>query len=149
MSHYVRAGSPLDLIARARATSVYLVPEVVPMLPSILSETLCSLNAHVDRFSFSVIWELTPEGEIVSTWFGKTIIQSRAQLSYENAQEAIDAESAEAAADALLPKCRDRADALTLAHSIRALHRLAVPMRKRRCASLPSSRHTNHEMNSL
>jgi len=66
---------PLDRAARKRATTVYLVQRAVPMLPPTLSEELCSLNAGSDKLTFSVIFTMTPEGQVVSTWFGKTVIK--------------------------------------------------------------------------
>jgi protein SSD1 len=63
---------------------------VVPMLPAVLSEDLCSLNPGVDRLAFSVMWHMTPDAEITKTWFGRTIIRSCCKLAYEDAQEVID-----------------------------------------------------------
>ena len=63
--------------------------KVIPMLPKVLSECLCSLNPHTDRLAFSVIWKIRPSGEIVDEWIGRTIINSVAKLSYEDAQRFI------------------------------------------------------------
>ena len=60
--------------------------QVIPMLPEVLCQDLCSLNPGEDRLAFSVLWELTPEGEVLNEWFGKTIIHSCVKLSYEHAQ---------------------------------------------------------------
>ncbi|RHZ68375.1 hypothetical protein Glove_295g26 [Diversispora epigaea] len=90
VSYFVKPNTALDRDARKRVTSVYLVQKTVPMLPNILSEELCSLNPGVDRLSFSVIWKMTPEGKVMETWYGRTIIQSCAKLSYEHAQEVIE-----------------------------------------------------------
>jgi len=70
-----QANTPLDREARKRATTVYLVQRAVPMLPPTLSEELCSLNPGADKLTFSVIFTMTPEGKILDTWFGKTIIK--------------------------------------------------------------------------
>lgn len=86
VSHFIPEGSLLDKIAQSRATSVYLVQEVVPMLPRVLCEQLCSLNPGKDRLTFSVEWTVTEEGEIVEEWFGKGIINSCMKLSYDHAQ---------------------------------------------------------------
>ena len=67
-----------------------LILSVIPMLPPILCEHLCSLNPGVDRFAFSVVWEMTPEGKIVSEWFGRTVINSAGKLAYEHAQKVIE-----------------------------------------------------------
>uniref|UniRef100_A0ABI7Z8K4 RNB domain-containing protein n=1 Tax=Felis catus TaxID=9685 RepID=A0ABI7Z8K4_FELCA len=90
VSYFVPEGSPLDKVAAERATSVYLVQKVVPMLPRLLCEELCSLHPMTDKLTFSVIWTLTPEGKILGEWFGRTIIRSCTKLSYEHAQSMIE-----------------------------------------------------------
>ena len=60
------------------------------MLPRVLCEDLCSLNAHVDRLAFSVVYVMTKGGEIKEEWFGKTVIRSRGKLAYEDVQEMIE-----------------------------------------------------------
>jgi len=67
VSFYVKPNTPLDLEAKKRGTSVYLVDRRIDMLPQLLSSNLCSLQPNVDRFSFSVIWELTSDAEIIDT----------------------------------------------------------------------------------
>jgi exoribonuclease R len=64
VSHFVRPGKPVDDEARVRCTSTYLVTRVIPMLPPILCEQLCSLNPDVDRLAFSCIWVMNSEGEM-------------------------------------------------------------------------------------
>jgi len=100
VSHYVRPGSALDREAKKRGTSVYLVDRVIPMLPEILSNDLCSLKPNEDRFAFSAIFTFdvssTREGmkpKIKGQWFGKTIIHSDKRFSYESAQEILDAKN--------------------------------------------------------
>ena len=90
VSHFVPPESALDEEAQRRSTSVYLVQKVLPMLPRLLCEELCSLNAGVDRCAFSVIWVLDRDGNIKDQWMGKTIIRSCAKLSYEDAQSMLD-----------------------------------------------------------
>ncbi|XP_054839606.1 DIS3-like exonuclease 2 isoform X2 [Eublepharis macularius] len=90
VSYFVLEGTELDNIASRRATSVYLVQKVIPMLPKLLCEELCSLNPTTDRLTFSVIWKLTPEGKILEEWFGRTVICSCAKLSYDHAQSMIE-----------------------------------------------------------
>ncbi|XP_076770983.1 DIS3-like exonuclease 2 isoform X2 [Arvicanthis niloticus] len=90
VSYFVPEGSFLDKVAAERATSVYLVQKVVPMLPRLLCEELCSLNPMTDKLTFSVIWKLTPEGKILEEWFGRTIIRSCTKLSYDHAQSMIE-----------------------------------------------------------
>uniref|UniRef100_H2M031 DIS3-like exonuclease 2 n=1 Tax=Oryzias latipes TaxID=8090 RepID=H2M031_ORYLA len=91
VSYFVKEDTALDEAASQRATSVYLVQQVVPMLPRLLCEELCSLNPDFDRLTFSVIWKLTPEGKILSEWFGRSVIRSCAKLSYDHAQSMIEA----------------------------------------------------------
>ncbi len=89
VSHYVTDGSPLDQEAIERGTSVYLVDRVIPMLPEVLSNDLCSLRPNEDRLAFSAIFEITKDGEIKDHWYGQTIIHSDRRFSYEEAQEII------------------------------------------------------------
>lgn len=91
VSYFVEEGNALDFIASRRATSVYMVQKVIPMLPRLLCEELCSLNPLTDRLTFSVIWKITPEGKILSEWFGRSVIRSCVKLSYDHAQSLIDA----------------------------------------------------------
>jgi len=90
VSHYVRVGTALDKEALERGTSVYLVDRTIPMLPEVLSNDLCSLKPDLDRLTFSVIFELNKEGQILKEWFGKTIIHSNKRFSYEEAQKSLD-----------------------------------------------------------
>ncbi len=90
VSHYVRPGTALDDEAKERATSVYLVDRVIPMLPEILSNDLCSLRPNEDRLAFSIIFELSPEAKVLSAWYGQTIINSDRRFSYEEAQAVLD-----------------------------------------------------------
>jgi len=90
VSHYVKLGTDLDIEARHRGTSVYLVDRTIPMLPEELSNGMCSLNPHVDRLTFSAIFELDKMGVIHKEWFGRTIIHSNKRFSYEEAQKVLD-----------------------------------------------------------
>ena len=90
VTHYVQANSPLDMEAANRSTSTYLVARRLDMLPKLLTTDLCSLKGNVDRFAFSVLWEVTPNGKIVDVEFHKSIIHSIAALTYEQAQTLID-----------------------------------------------------------
>ncbi len=86
VSYFVTENSPIDKCAVDRTTSVYLVQKVIPMLPRLLCEELCSLNPFLDRLTFSVIWKVKANGDIIDEWFGRTIINSAVKLSYEHAQ---------------------------------------------------------------
>ena len=90
VSHYVVDGKPLDDEARERGTSVYLVDRVIPMLPEVLSNDLCSLRPDEDRLAFSAVFELDSDAHIKSEWYGQTIIHSDKRFSYEEAQEVLD-----------------------------------------------------------
>ncbi|GMP26910.1 hypothetical protein CsSME_00003152 [Camellia sinensis var. sinensis] len=90
VTNFVHPGTPLDDEATQRGTSVYLVERRIDMLPKPLTEDICALRADVERLAFSVIWEMTPEAEIISTRFTKSVIKSCATLSYVEAQARMD-----------------------------------------------------------
>ena len=90
VSHYVKPGSILDDEAYERATSVYLVDRVVPMLPEILSNNACSLRPHEEKYTFSAVFELNDKAEIKNQWFGRTVTYSDARFAYEEAQHIIE-----------------------------------------------------------
>lgn len=90
VAHFVREGSPLDLEARARGTSVYLVDQVVPMLPHLLSSDLCSLRVDEDRLAFSLFVVLDAEGRVRKHRFEKTWIRCRHSLHYQQVQAVLE-----------------------------------------------------------
>ncbi|MGE4586977.1 MAG: ribonuclease R, partial [Mangrovibacterium sp.] len=90
VSHYVRPGSLLDEEAYNRATSVYLVDRVVPMLPEHLSNGVCSLRPHEDKLCFSAVFKLTDKARVQDAWLGRTVIHSDRRFTYEEAQQIID-----------------------------------------------------------
>ncbi|MDF2551764.1 MAG: rnr [Chryseobacterium sp.] len=90
VSHYVVPGTMLDDEAYERATSVYLVDRVVPMLPEVLSNDVCSLRPNEDKFTFSAVFEMNDKAEVVNEWFGRTAIHSDRRFTYEEAQEIIE-----------------------------------------------------------
>lgn len=90
VTHYVEEGSILDNEAYARATSVYLVDRVVPMLPERLSNYICSLRPKEDKLCFSAVFVLDENAAVEETWFGKTIINSDRRFAYAEAQSVID-----------------------------------------------------------
>ncbi|CAL8082224.1 unnamed protein product [Calicophoron daubneyi] len=85
VTYFVHPGTALDQEAANRTTSIYLVQRVIPMLPAILSEHLCSLKPCADRLAFSVVLKVKSSGEVVDSWIGRSIIRSRVQLSYDQA----------------------------------------------------------------
>ncbi|KAH1442849.1 hypothetical protein KXX68_000653 [Aspergillus fumigatus] len=90
VSHFVKPNNAMDLEASARGTTVYLVDKRIDMLPHLLGTDLCSLKPYVERYAFSVLWEMTPNAEVVSAEFTKSVIRSREAFSYEQAQKRID-----------------------------------------------------------
>lgn len=92
VSHYVKPDSMIDKEAISRATSVYLVDRVVPMLPEVLSNNVCSLRPNEEKLCFSSVFEMTDDAEVVAEWFGRTIINSDRRFTYEEAQQVIETE---------------------------------------------------------
>lgn len=92
VTHYVTPNTALEDTAMQRATSVYLVDRVVPMLPEKISNVLCSLRPNEDKLTFSAVLELTPDAKVVHTWYGKTIIHSNKRFTYDEVQQIIDTE---------------------------------------------------------
>ena len=90
VSHYVTEGGHLDKEALERGTSVYLVDRVIPMLPEVLSNDLCSLRPNEDRLAFSAVFHMSSDGAVLSEWYGQTVIHSDTRLTYEEAQEILD-----------------------------------------------------------
>lgn len=116
VTHYVQEGSALDREAQKRATSVYLVDRVIPMLPERLSNDLCSLKPHVDRLTYSVIFVLDGQGQLKDYRICRSVIHSRHRFTYEEAQAVIETGEGE------------------LAEEILICHRVAQNLRKQRFA---------------
>ena len=126
VSYYVRPGSLMDQEAQVRGTSVYLVDRTVPMLPEKLSNKLCSLRPHEDKLTFSAVFEITPDAQVVDRWFGRTVICSDYRFDYEGAQRIIETEGREPDDPSVSPEIRE---------AMLQLHKLATIMRKRRFAA--------------
>ena len=90
VTHYIEPKTVLDYEAYERGTSVYLVDRVVPMLPEILSNKVCSLRPDEDKLCYSAVFEMDENARVKNEWFGKTIIRSNRRFTYEQAQEVID-----------------------------------------------------------
>ena len=90
VSHYVIENTILDDEAYDRATSVYLVDRVVPMLPEILSNNVCSLRPNEEKLTFSVVFEMDEKAHVIHKWFGRTVTISDKRFAYEDAQEIIE-----------------------------------------------------------
>lgn len=111
---YVKEGSLTEEEARQRATSVYLVDRVVPMLPESLSNHICSLNPSEDKLTYSAVFEMNDKAEVFNQWFGRTIINSDRRFSYSEAQKVIDTEEGD------------------LKDEVLVLHKIAVQLREKR-----------------
>ena len=116
VSHFIRPGTALDKEAENRGTTVYLSDKRIDMVPELLSSNLCSLRGGEERLAFSVVWEMTPSAQIVSTQFFKSIIRSRAALTYIEAQMRID----------------DRRKSDSVTETLRNLNNLAKILKKQR-----------------
>ncbi|MAN58289.1 MAG: ribonuclease R [Flavobacteriaceae bacterium] len=95
VAHYLKPGTILDDEAYERATSVYLVDRVVPMLPEVLSNNACSLRPHEEKYTFSAVFEMDKNAKVVNKWFGRTVTYSDARFAYEEAQHVIETGSSE------------------------------------------------------
>ena len=102
VSHYVEEGSILDMEAIERATSVYLVDRVIPMLPEVLSNDICSLKPNVDRLAYSVFFEINEKAEVINYKIEKTVIHSDVRLTYQSAQEIINSKKGPLVTELLL-----------------------------------------------
>ena len=90
VSHYLQKDTILDAEAYDRATSVYLVDRVVPMLPEMLSNGVCSLRPNEEKLTFSAVFEINEKAQIVNEWFGRTVTYSDQRFAYEEAQSIIE-----------------------------------------------------------
>lgn len=133
VSHYLQEGTVLDDEAYNRATSVYLVDRVVPMLPEVLSNFACSLRPNEEKYTFSAVFQLNDKAELVDQWFGRTVTYSDQRFAYEEAQHMIETESATIPAELSLT-----GEDYTVSHEIRdavvKLNQLAKIMRGKRMA---------------
>ena len=90
VSHYLQPKTLLDDEAYKRATSVYLVDRVVPMLPEMLSNGVCSLRPKEEKLTFSAVFEINDKTQIINQWFGRTVTYSDQRFAYEEAQSIIE-----------------------------------------------------------
>ena len=117
VTHYLKEDTALEREAEERATSVYLVDRVIPMLPEKLSNELCSLKPHEDRLTFSSVFEMDDEAQVKDVWIGRTVIHSDQRFAYEDAQELIEGKKG------------------TYAKEVQTLNKLALKLRERRFAN--------------
>ena len=131
VSHYVKPDTILDEEAFNRATSVYLVDRVVPMLPEVLSNNACSLRPNEEKYTFSAVFEINEKAEVKDEWFGRTVTYSDARFAYEEAQYVIETTGGQIPADiSLTDETYEVQDEIVSA--ILKLDELAKVMRKRR-----------------
>ena len=131
VSHYVKEGTILDDEAYERATSVYLVDRVVPMLPEVLSNNACSLRPNEEKYTFSAVFEMNDKAEIKNQWFGRTVTYSDARFAYEEAQSIIETKTNEIPKEISLTGKAYKTDQ-AIADATLKLDELAKIMRKKR-----------------
>ena len=132
VSFFIEEGSALDNAAASRATSVYLVQKVVPMLPRALCENLCSLNPGEDKLTYSVIWTIAPDGKVLEEWFGRSVIRSCTKLSYDHAQQMIETEDPNSLDWTQFPDIGGSCKLTDVYHCVHNLYQLSLQLRKRR-----------------
>lgn len=131
VSFFLKEGTELDKWAADRGNSTYFSQLVIPMLPRILCEQLCSLNPGVDRLSFSTVFKMSYEAELKDVWFGRSIIRSRVKLAYEHAQDFIENPDKEFTVEEL-PEISDGNTPFEIKEKTLMLHRVAQLLRKKR-----------------
>ena len=146
VSYFVRPDTAVDAEATRRATTVYLVDRVIPMLPRPLCEVACSLNENVERLAFSCVWRMNQDGTLQTNnkkkkgdevWYGKSVIKSCARLDYATAQNIIDQKVANGESlvemdKTLWPPHRRPTGGHTVdqvANDVRLMHRVAMARR--------------------
>jgi len=134
VSHYLQEGTVLDDEAYERATSVYLVDRVVPMLPEVLSNKACSLRPHEEKLTFSAVFQMNDTCEIKNEWFGRTVTYSDARYTYEEAQAVIESKTNTIPAEVSLTGKTYQTDQ-KIADAILKMDELAKIMRGKRMSS--------------
>ena len=134
VSHYLQEGTVLDDEAYERATSVYLVDRVVPMLPEVLSNKACSLRPHEEKLTFSAVFQMNDRCEIKNEWFGRTVTYSDARYAYEEAQAVIESKTNTIPAEVSLTGEAYQTDQ-KIADAILKMDELAKIMRGKRMSS--------------
>ncbi|KAL4221580.1 DIS3-like exonuclease 2 [Mactra antiquata] len=131
VSYFVKENTDLDIVASSRSTSVYLVHKVIPMLPRLLCEQLCSLNPDEDRLTFSVEWIINEQGEIEDEWFGRSVIRSCVKLAYDHAQGFIEEPDRDWTTEEL-PPISETFTVNDIKTRVLNLHKIALKLRKAR-----------------
>jgi ribonuclease R/exosome complex exonuclease DIS3/RRP44 len=134
VSHYLQEGTVLDDEAYERATSVYLVDRVVPMLPEVLSNNACSLRPHEEKLTFSAVFQMNDKCEIKKEWFGRTVTYSDARFAYEEAQAIIESKTSTIPKEvSLTGKTYQASNEIT--EAVLKMDELAKIMRRKRMSS--------------
>ena len=131
VSHYVQEKTILEEEAYERATSVYLVDRVVPMLPEVLSNGVCSLRPHEEKLTFSAVFEMNDKAELVNKWFGRTVTYSDQRFAYEEAQEIIETGKGTISGNVSLTGSEYTVDP-AITEAVLTLDKLAKKLRKKR-----------------
>ena len=131
VGHYVEKNSILDKEALNRATSIYLVDRVVPMLPEILSNNVCSLRPQEEKHTFSAIFNINNKGKILEEWFGKSTIKSNRRFSYAEAQEIIETRKGKIRKEIALKKKEYKVKE-EMVKAILVLNEIAITLRQER-----------------
>lgn len=134
VSHYLQPKTILDDEAYDRATSVYLVDRVVPMLPEMLSNGVCSLRPNEEKLTFSAVFEMNEKAQVINQWFGRTVTYSDKRFAYEEAQAIIENKSNIIPADVSLSGEAYEVDENIVEATLK-LDELAKKMRKKRMKS--------------
>ena len=131
VSHYVKTGTLLDKEAYKRATSIYLVDRVIPMLPEKLSNKVCSLRPNEEKLTFSVCIIINKKGNIKEYWFGRTVIKSNYRFSYKEAQQIIETKKKKISKDISLT-AKEYVVEEKVVEAILAMDKIAKETRKKR-----------------
>lgn len=131
VSHYVKPDTRLDKEAYKRGTSVYLVDRVVPMLPEILSNGLCSLRPNEDKYTFSAVFTFNHDGKLIKEWYGKTIINSDYRFTYNEVQHILETNNTLINDDISLTSCEYKIPKEVL-NALKKLNNVANKLRKER-----------------
>ncbi|XP_066911214.1 DIS3-like exonuclease 2 [Clytia hemisphaerica] len=132
VSYFIEQNTALDDVASQRATSVYLAQKVIPMLPNILCEQLCSLNPGVERLAYSVFWNMKSDGTIMSESFGRTVISSCVKLSYDHAQRMIETDDVNDLVIDEFPPITGDFSMLTILNTVKNLFGMSKHLRQKR-----------------
>lgn len=126
VTHYVHYGSPLDREAYKRGTSVYLTDRVIPMLPKKLSNGICSLNPGEERLAMGCEMEINPQGQVVNSWIGPTLMKSHARMTYKAVNAIIEDHDPQA--------CEEYHDLVPMFETMNELHHILAKHRHERGA---------------